>query len=412
MKIMAQTFENKRILLIISGGIAAYKSLELIRLIRKQKGHVRCILTKGGEQFITPLSVASLSEETVYTDLWSLKDETEMGHIRLSREADLIVVAPASANIIAQMAQGQASDLASTTLLAANKPVLLAPAMNHSMWDNDATCNNVAILQQRGVLMVGPTEGDMACGEYGMGRMAEPEDIIEAITDFFFERPLKGLTALVTSGPTHEPLDPVRFIGNRSSGKQGHAIAEALALAGADVTLISGPVSIKPPANVKTVEVETADQMLKACENALPADIAVFAAAVADWAPEKTLEHKIKKRDNKSAPDIKLRENPDILQTFSKHKNRPRLVIGFAAETENLVDNAKQKLKSKGCDWILANDVSENVFGAEENHVYLVSMTQTEDWKQSSKRRVAARLAEKITEYFSRHDRLSQKAAE
>jgi phosphopantothenoylcysteine decarboxylase / phosphopantothenate---cysteine ligase len=411
-KITMQTFENKRILLIISGGIAAYKSLELIRLIRKAKGHVRCILTKGGEQFVTPLSVASLSEETVYTDLWSLKDETEMGHIRLSREADLIVVAPASANLIAQMAQGLAEDLASTTLLAANKPILLAPGMNHKMWDNDATSNNVAILKERGILMIGPTEGDMACGEYGMGRMAEPEAILEAINEFFFERPLKGLTALVTSGPTYEPLDPVRFIGNRSSGKQGHAIAEALALAGAQVTLVTGPVSIPDPAGVKTLHVETAQQMLRACEQTLPADIAICAAAVSDWAPVKAQPHKIKKRDNTTAPDIKLQENPDILKIISTHKQRPKLVIGFAAETENLLENARAKLATKGCDWILANDVAENVFGTEENHVYLISTSTTDDWKRTSKRRVAARLADKITEYFSRHDRLSQKAAE
>ena len=402
MSTMTHTLENKSILLVISGGIAAYKSLELIRLIKKSGGRVRCIVTQGGQQFVTPLSVAALSEEQVYTDLFSLKDETEMGHIRLSREADLIVVAPASANIIAQMTWGLAEDLAAATLLAANKPILLAPAMNHKMWDNAATRENLAKLKSRGILTVGPTEGDMACGEYGMGRMAEPEDILAAIRSFFFEQPLKGFTALVTSGPTFEPIDPVRFIGNRSSGKQGHAIAAALAAAGAQVTLVTGPVSLKDPAGVKTLHVETAKQMLKSCEDSLPFDIAVCAAAVSDWTPLETQSRKIRKRENKSAPDIKLKENPDILKTLSNHKNRPRLIIGFAAETENLLENAREKLKSKGCDWLLANDVgAENIFGADENHVYLVTQQKTQEWPRSSKDEIARRLAQTIAGYLN-----------
>lgn len=400
---MAQTLENKSILLIISGGIAAYKSLELIRLIRKDKGHVRCIVTKGGQQFVTPLSVAALSEEQVYTDLFSLKDETEMGHIRLSREADLIVVAPASANIIAQMAWGLAEDLASTALLAANKPILLAPAMNHKMWDNAATRENLAKLKSRGVLTIGPTEGDMACGEYGMGRMAEPEDILTAIRSFFFELPLKGHSALVTSGPTFEPIDPVRFIGNRSSGKQGHAIAAALAAAGANVTLVTGPVSLKDPLGVKTFHVETADQMLRACEDSLPVDIAICAAAVSDWTPTEPQNHKIKKRENKSAPHLALKENPDILKTLSNHKKRPKLVIGFAAETESLLENARAKLAAKGCDMLLANDVAEGkIFGADENHVYLVTRKTAQEWPRSSKNDIARRLVETITDHIKK----------
>ncbi|MCB1532561.1 MAG: bifunctional phosphopantothenoylcysteine decarboxylase/phosphopantothenate--cysteine ligase CoaBC [Alphaproteobacteria bacterium] len=400
------SLKDKSILLIISGGIAAYKSLELIRLIRKSGGHVRCILTKGGAQFVTPLSIAALSEENVYDDLWSLKDETEMGHIRLSREADLIVVAPASANIIAQMAQGLTPDLATTTLLASDKPVLIAPAMNHKMWDHPATQANLATLKDRGVLSVGPDEGDMACGEHGMGRMSEPEAIFEAISDFFFKRPLKGLTALVTSGPTHEPLDPVRFIGNRSSGKQGHAIAAALAQAGAHVTLISGPVNQSAPAGVNLIKVQTAAQMLSACENALPADIAVCAAAVADWAPEQASTQKLKKREDESAPTIALKQNPDILKTLSNHKNRPQMVIGFAAETENLLENAAAKRTRKGCDWILANDVGTDgkTFGADENHVYLVSANGQDDWGLTSKTEIARKLTAQITGYFTDHE--------
>lgn len=411
MKDVMTVLKNKSILLIISGGIAAYKALELIRLLKKDGAEVRCILTQGGAQFVTPLSVASLSENPVYSDLWSLKDETEMGHIRLSREADLIVVAPASANMIAKMAYGLADDLASTTLLASDKPVVIVPAMNQQMWAHAATQENITTLKRRGVLQIGPGAGEMACGETGLGRMAEPEEILQQIkTILVSKKNLKGFKALVTSGPTYEPLDPVRFIGNRSSGKQGHAIAAALAQAGAVVTLISGPTSLPAPANVKIANVETAAQMLKACETALPVDIAVFAAAVADWMPAKTQTQKIKKRGDVSPPDIKLKENPDILKTISAHKKRPKLVIGFAAETENLIQNAKAKLKSKGCDWILANDVSEGSFGADENHVHLVTGSGSEDWKKQTKNDVAYTLAQRIAVYFAKPKSLPRAA--
>ena len=393
------TLAGKNILLVISGGIAAYKALELIRLIRKDGGHVRCILTKGGEKFVTPLSVAALSEQDVHTDLWSLKDETEMRHIRLSRDADLIVIAPASANIIAQLAHGIADDLATTTLLAANKPILFAPAMNHMMWTNDATQKNVQTLTARGYTMIAPVEGDMACGEYGVGRLAEPEDILAVLQSQFKKKALEGLTALVTSGPTHEPLDPVRFLGNRSSGKQGHAIAAALRAQGADVTLVSGPTHLPDPTGVKTIHIETAQQMLAACEIALPADIAVFAAAVADWRPEKAAPQKMKKRDGGTPPAIGLTENPDILKTVSSHKNRPGLVIGFAAETADTLKNAKEKLLRKGCDWIVANEVGtpENpAFGEDLNRVILVTRTAEDAWPQMTKDQVAHQLVAKI----------------
>lgn len=401
---MAHGLENKSILLIISGGIAAYKALELIRLIRKAKGRVRCILTRGGEHFVTPLSIAALSEEPVFSDLWSLKDETEIGHIRLSREADLIVVAPASANIIAQVAGGLADDLASTVLLASDKPALMAPAMNHRMWLSPATQGNITLLAERGFTFIGPTEGDMACGEHGPGRMAEPQDIFLAIKRFFSGRPLSGKTALVTSGPTFEPIDPVRFLGNRSSGKQGHAIAAALAALGAEVTLVSGPVALHDPAGVRTVHVETAEQMLAACESALPADIAVCAAAVSDWSPEEPQDHKIKKRENHVTPAIILKENPDILKAIASHKDRPALVVGFAAETENLLENARAKLARKGCDWIMANLVAQEpatVFGDDKGHVFFLSAREETDWGPASKREIAARLAETIAGHFA-----------
>lgn len=400
---MAHDLENKSVLLIISGGIAAYKALELTRLIKKDKGRVRCILTSGGSHFVTPLSLATLSEEPVFTDLWSLKDETEIGHIRLSREADLIVVAPASANIIAQIAGGLADDLASTVLLAADKPALLAPAMNHRMWLSPATQENIEKLAARGFTFIGPTDGDMACGEHGPGRMAEPQDIFLAIKRFFGGRPLSGKSALVTSGPTFEPIDPVRFIGNRSSGKQGHAIAAALAGLGANVTLVSGPVALPDPPGLKTIHVETAEQMLTACESVLPADIAVCAAAVSDWSPKESQDHKIKKRGDHTTPTIELKENPDILKTLSGHKNRPALVIGFAAETENLLENARTKLSRKGCDWIMANTVAQEnspVFGSDKNHVHLLGKAKEEDWGPLTKQEIAAKLAEAIAAHF------------
>lgn len=408
---MTQKLNDKCILLIISGGIAAYKSLELIRLLKKDGASVRAILTKGGAQFVTPLSVSALSEEEVYTDLWSLKDETEMGHIRLSREADIIVVAPASADILAKMANGLANDLATTTMLAADKSILVAPAMNHKMWDNPATQDNITKLKERGIEMTGPTEGDMACGEHGMGRMSEPEDILSAIQSFFLtdHKPLSGQTALVTSGPTFEPIDPVRFIGNHSSGKQGHAIAGALAKAGADVTLISGPVAIPDPVGVKTIHLQTAQDMLSACENALPADIVICAAAVADWHVNNAQDSKIKKDKAGTPPTLSFAENPDILKTLSNHKNRPTLVIGFAAETDNLIENAQAKLKRKNCDYILANDVSpqkngEKAFGSDQNHVFLISQIKTEDWGMQSKHAVAQDLVRTITEHLQNHE--------
>ncbi len=404
---------DKKILLIISGGIAAYKSLELIRLIKKNQGNVRCILTKGGEQFITPLSVASLSEEKVYTDLWSLTDETEMGHIRLSRECDLIVVAPASADILAKMSHGLANDLASTTLLASDKPIMVCPAMNPEMWNNPATQDNLSLLKSRGIHVIEPSTGEMACGETGTGRMPEAKDLLNAITDFFFEKPLKGKNALVTSGPTYEPLDPVRFLGNRSSGKQGYAIAEALRNAGANVTLISGPTNLSAPTGIEVVRVETGKEMLNACETALPMDIAICAAAVSDWTPKAPSNHKIKKRDNKATPELSLEQNPDILKTLSNHqKQRPNLVIGFAAETNNLIENAKEKRIKKGCDWIVANEVGANekgqekTFGSDENQIYLLTSQETEQWERCSKKQVAIRLVEKITKEYKNHDRL------
>ncbi len=401
---------NKKILLIISGGIAAYKSLELIRLIKKNHGDVRCILTKGGAQFVTPLSVASLSQHNVYTDLWSLTDETEMGHIRLSRESDLIVIAPASADLMAKMAHGIANDLASTTLLASNTPILIAPAMNPEMWNNPATRDNIETLHKRGISQAGPEPGEMACGETGLGRMSEPEDILNAITNFFFEKPLKGKTAIVTSGPTYEPLDPVRFLGNRSSGKQGHAIAAALRDAGADVTLISGPVDIQPPTGVKVTNVETAEDMRDAAEGSLPCDIAVCAAAVSDWTPVAAASQKIKKTDKESTPDLQLTQTPDILSIISNYKNRPNLVIGFAAETENLEANAKSKLTRKGCDWIVANTVGANkdgqekTFGADENEIYLVSQDRFEKWERASKTKIAQRLVQNIITHVENND--------
>jgi phosphopantothenoylcysteine decarboxylase / phosphopantothenate---cysteine ligase len=390
---------GKRLLLVISGGIAAYKSLELIRRLRERGVSVRAILTKGGAAFVTPLSVAALSENKVYQDLFSLTDESEMGHIRLSREADLVVVAPASADLIAKMAQGLADDLASTALLATDKPVLIAPAMNTMMWTHGATQANVATLNARGIRQIGPEAGDLACGEVGSGRMAEPMEILAAIESYFgAAAPLSGRRAIVTSGPTFEAIDPVRFIGNRSSGKQGHAIAAALARRGAATLLVSGPTSEPDPAGVEVKRIESAEQMLAACRSALPADIAVCAAAVADWRPAKTADQKIKKAASDPAP-ITLLRNPDILATLAAAGNeRPRLVVGFAAETENLIANARKKLAAKGCDLIVANDVSADsgTFGGSENTVHLVAQDGVESWPRLSKQDVAERLVDTI----------------
>ncbi|MGE4313299.1 MAG: bifunctional phosphopantothenoylcysteine decarboxylase/phosphopantothenate--cysteine ligase CoaBC [Pseudobdellovibrionaceae bacterium] len=396
----------RRVLLIITGGIAAYKSLELIRLLTKDGVEVRAILTKGGEQFVTPLSVGALCGHEPYTNLWSLKDETEMGHIRLSRESDVIVVAPASADFCAKMAAGLADDLASTCILATDKPVLIAPAMNPYMWENAATKANIETLIKRGTLMIGPNAGVMACGETGLGRMVEPETLFQAITDFFKKKeyqPLKGKRAIVTSGPTHEPIDPVRYIANRSSGKQGHAIAAALAAQGATVTLISGPVNLFDPQNVTTIHVETAAQMHQAVESALPADIFIGAAAVADWAVSAASD-KIKKEKGGMPPALQLSENPDILKSISAHAQRPALVIGFAAETNNVTAHAQSKLKTKGCDWILANDVGTGTqtFGGEQNRVtFLTRDGRVEDWPLWDKSAVALELARRIGLFFN-----------
>jgi len=389
---------GKRILLIVSGGIAAYKALELVRRLRERGAAVRAVLTAGGAQFITPLSLAALTEDRVYTDLFSLTDESEMGHIRLSREADLVVVAPASADILARLAQGLAGDLAATLLLATDKPVLVAPAMNHRMWHHAATQANLALLERRGIRRVGPAEGAMACNEFGMGRMAEPADILAAIEAYFTEgAPLAGRRALVTSGPTWEAIDPVRFIANRSSGRQGHAIAAALARQGASTVLVSGPTAEPDPAGVEMRRVESAEEMLAACTAALPVDVAVCAAAVADWRPAAVAAQKLKK--DAGAPSIAFTRNPDILASLSAGGNaRPRLVVGFAAETENLIENARQKLAAKGCDWIVANDVGSGTgtFGGPENTVHLVSAGGVEDWPRLSKAEVAERLVARI----------------
>ena len=394
---------GKRILLIIAGGIAAYKALELIRRLRERGATVRCVLTEGGARFVTPLSVAALSGDKVYTDLFSLTDEAEMGHIELSRAADLVVVAPATADLLAKMAQGRADDLAATALLATDKRVLVAPAMNLRMWLNPATQANMATLAARGVLTVGPNEGDMACGEYGPGRMAEADEIVSAIENFFGAgAPLSGRRALVTSGPTHEAIDPVRYLANRSSGKQGHAIALACARLGAEVTLVSGPTAQADPAGVSVVRIESAEEMLAACMAALPVDVAVCAAAVSDWRPVSPREQKIKK--DGAAPELALAENPDILAGLSAAGNRrPGLVVGFAAETESVVENARAKLARKGCDWIVANDVSPatGAIGGDDNTVHLITAESVEDWPTMSKGAVAERLAARIAEHLS-----------
>ena len=394
--------QNKRILLIISGGIAAYKCLELLRLLREQGAAVRCILTKSATEFVTPLSVATLSGDKVYGDLFSLTDEYEMGHIKLSREADLLVVVPATANILARMAQGIADDLATTVLLATDKKVMAAPSMNVRMWEHAATVSNIKTLRGRGIEILGPNSGGMACGEYGEGRMAEPEEILATIQAHFFDNSrLNGLRALVTSGPTHEAIDPVRYIANRSSGKQGHAIASALVRLGAETTLVRGPTNEPDPDGAKVIHVETACEMLIACKNALPADIAVCAAAVSDWRIKHESKQKIKKENAELS--LSLKENPDILGTLSQSGNeRPRLVVGFAAETSDVVEKAISKRVSKGCDWIIGNDVSpkSGTFGGDTNQVHLVTETGSESWPKMSKQEVAGALVRRIADEF------------
>jgi phosphopantothenoylcysteine decarboxylase / phosphopantothenate---cysteine ligase len=395
------------VLLIISGSIAAYKSLDVIRRLKERDIEVRCILTKGGEQFITPLSVASLSGNPVYNDLFSLTDEVEMGHIRLTREADLIVVAPASADLIAKMVHGQADDMASATLLAGNKKILVAPAMNTQMWQHPATQRNIRQLKADGAAIIEPGAGMLACGEVGAGRMAEPEVILQAILHELHTKSdplLKGVKALVTSGPTREAIDPVRFIGNHSSGKQGHAIAAALAAQGASVTLVTGPTALPDPHGVTVKHITSAEEMLAACEKSLPVQVAVCAAAVGDWRPESAASSKIKKRGGTAAPVLALVENIDILHHIAHHaRKRPKLVIGFAAETDNILKNASEKRKRKGCDWIVANDVSEGKgFNADDNEVTLVTAKKQETWPRQSKEAIAARLVQQIINHLHR----------
>jgi phosphopantothenoylcysteine decarboxylase/phosphopantothenate--cysteine ligase len=390
------SLSGKSVLLVIGGGIAAYKCLELIRLLTKEGCKVTPLMTKAAEQFVTPLSVASLAGEKVYSDLFSLTDETEMGHIQLSRAADLVVVAPATADLMAKLSQGTANDLASTALLATDKPVLMAPAMNVRMWLHPATQRNLKTLVADGVSFTGPNEGDMACGEYGPGRMAEPEEILIAIRAKLEPqaRPLAGKKVLITAGPTREPIDPVRYISNHSSGKQGYALAAAAVAMGAETVLVSGPVNLPIPPGAQMMPAESARDMLKMVESEVPCDIAIFTAAVADWRVETTANEKIKKTA-KGAPALKLAENPDILKTIASLKaKRPKLVVGFAAETENLIEHAKEKLAKKGCDLIVANDVSAkgNVFGSDENAVHLVSAKGVEAWPRTSKTKVAEKL--------------------
>jgi phosphopantothenoylcysteine decarboxylase/phosphopantothenate--cysteine ligase len=414
--------KNRRILLVVSGGIAAYKSLDLARELRRRGAAVRAILTAAGARFVTPLSLAALTGDKVYGDLFSLTDESEMGHIRLSREADLVLVAPATADILAKMAHGLATDLATTALLATDKPVMVAPAMNVRMWEHAATRANMATLAARGVAVIAPAVGEMACGEEGEGRLADVSDIVAAVEDFFdaaaalsaanpteggsAAAPLRGRRAVVTSGPTHEPLDPVRFIGNRSSGKQGHAIAAAFARLGADTVLVSGPVALPDPVGVSVVHAETAEDMLRAVSARLPVDVAVMAAAVGDWRAREVASRKIKKRTDRTPPRIELAENPDILAAVAAAGNkRPRLVIGFAAETEDVIAQGRAKRAAKGCDWIVANDVSPgtSVFGGDENTVHLIrgaDEDQTESWPRLSKDAVAARLADAVARHF------------
>jgi phosphopantothenoylcysteine decarboxylase/phosphopantothenate--cysteine ligase len=398
--------QGKRILLIVGGGIAAYKSLELVRRLKERGASVRAILTRGGAEFVTPLSLSVLTEEKAFTDLFDLKDEAEIGHIRLSREADLVVVAPATADLLAKMAHGLADDLATAVLLAADKSVLAAPAMNVRMWQHKATRRNMATLRTDGVVFVGPDEGEMACGEYGPGRMAEPQAILEAIERMLGAKvpgPLSGRRVLITSGPTQEPIDPVRYIANRSSGKQGHALARAAAALGAEVTLVSGPVALPDPDSVTVVKVETAHEMLAATLAALPADIAIFAAAVADWRAAEEATQKLKKQNQVEA-DLKLALNPDILATIAKPgPKRPRLVVGFAAETENLIENATAKRRSKGADWIVANDVwpGTGAMGGDNTQVHLVTATGVEDWPPLSKDETASRLMARAADALS-----------
>lgn len=398
---------SPKILLIVGGGIAAYKSCELVRLIRKGGGEVTCVLTEGGSHFVTAMTLAALSENPVHTTLWDLQNEVEMGHIQLSRQADLVVVCPATADLMARMAAGIADDLATTLLLATDKPVLAVPAMNVRMWQHPATVRNVATLRASGVTVLEPDEGVMACGEYGPGRLPEPDAVWAAITDCLGRdvahsaRPLQGQHALVTAGPTHEPIDPVRYIANRSSGKQGFAIAGALAELGARVTLVAGPVHLPTPPGVDRIDVETAREMAAAVDKALPADVAVMVAAVADWRTEDSAGQKLKKDGSGRPPPLALTENPDILATLGHSAKRPRLLVGFAAETENVIAHAQAKLARKGADWIVANDVSGDVMGGACNTVHVVTAQGVESLPEMPKDAVARALAHKIAQRIS-----------
>jgi phosphopantothenoylcysteine decarboxylase/phosphopantothenate--cysteine ligase len=390
--------DAKHILLVITGGIAAVKAPELIRSLSQHGFKTTSVLTKAAEKFVTPLSIAALARSRVYTDLFDLKDESEMGHIELSRLADLILVAPATANVMAKMAHGISDDLASTILLATDTSVMIAPSMNVRMWDHPSTQRNLNLLADDGVKLVGPNVGEMACGEYGLGRMAEVTDIVSAVEQFFQSGPLLGKHLLVTSGPTHEPIDPIRYISNRSSGTQGRAIAAALRDLGAQVSFVTGPTNLATPFGVKTYQVETAKEMLDAVQKLLPVDGAVFAAAVADWRVDGVRDQKIKKQTSGALPQLKFLENPDILATVSKHAQRPKLVVGFAAETNDVIENASRKLSSKGCDWIVANDVSRSsgIIGGQNNTVTVLDRGGAEAWEEMSKTEVAFRLAERI----------------
>tara|TARA_B100000686_G_scaffold101382_1_gene108570 strand:- start:16723 stop:17916 length:1194 start_codon:yes stop_codon:yes gene_type:complete len=390
----------KKILLIISGGIAAYKSLELIRIFTKNKIKVITILTSGGSKFITPLSISGLSGERVYDDLFSLKDETEMGHIQLSREVDALLVAPASANIIARTANGLADDLASTVILASNKPIYFVPSMNVEMWKNPITQNNIKQLKLNNIKIIGPESGDLACGEEGDGRMSEPEKIYKSIISYYKKKKL-NINALITAGPTYEPIDPVRFIANKSSGKQGIAIAKSLDKLGIKVSLIIGPNNETIPSSIKVINIITAKEMFNSVKKIKNADIAICNAAVSDWTIKNPSNTKIKK--NTKNPKINLTNNPDILKSIAKRKkNRPKLVIGFAAETNNLIINATKKLKEKECDWIIANDVLKDpdIFGGEKNKITFISNNGIEKWKKTSKNNIAEKLSNKILEFF------------
>ena len=396
----------KKILLIVSGGIAAYRSLDLIREIKRRGDDVTCVLTKSATKFVQPLSFASLSQNKVYTDLFDIENESKIGHIKLSRDADLIVLAPATANILAKMVHGVSDSLATSILLANNKPLLIAPSMNVKMWNNPATIKNIKTLKKDGHIFVGPDDGEMACGEVGSGKMSKVEDIYREISYLINEPPLKGKKAFVTSGPTIEPIDPVRFISNRSSGKQGHAIASLLSKLGAETHLITGPVNIPYPDNIKVTEINTADEMLEACLSSLPADISIFAAAVSDWKVTNQSAKKIKKSENKNNDmNIMLKQNPDVLKTISEtNKNRPELVVGFTLETENLIESAKYKMTKKSCDWMIANNHIQNnksVFDNDMNEVSFLTSDLQENWGLISKKSVAEKLCNKIINHFN-----------